>query len=164
VDTTIGPLVAERGTTACNEVAVAAVTSAMTPLKVTMSLATLGSKPEPLIVTAGVAGPVTGLTASTAGPSEARVNTGPCAVDPATVTATGPVVTVAGTCTAREVSLALVTVAGTPLKVTVVPLAAKPLPCRRTVAPGRADTGTMLKTEICVAANRVTAETLSASS
>jgi hypothetical protein len=134
--TVIGPVDALAGTVAVNEVALAAVTVPATPLNLTLFAASVAPKFVPVRVTEVPAGPLEGVKPVIAGVTLKLLLLVP--VNPLAFTAIAPVVTPAGAVTVSEVELAAVTVAATPLKVTVFAAGVLPkfTPVIVTVVPG----------------------------
>ena len=115
--TTTGPVVAPAGTVTEIEVSLQSLAVAPVPLKVTVLVACAAPKLVPVISTVVPSGPESGLRLPIAG---ATVKETPLLAVPSTVTTTSPVAAPIGTATVIEVSLQLVGVAATPLKVTVL--------------------------------------------
>jgi hypothetical protein len=118
--TLIGPVVAPAGTTATRDVAVALVTLAATPLKPTVFAEAVVLKLAPEIVTWVPTPPLVGVNPDIVGGGTTVKFDALVAVCPATVTLIGPVAAPVGTLVVIEVVLELVTVAVTPLKLTLL--------------------------------------------
>lgn len=144
--TVIFPVVAPEGTVTVRLVALAALTVAVVLLNLTVLFAGVALKLVPVMVTADPTPPEEGEKLVTEGtvvksPVEVPVN-------PPTVTAILPVVAPLGTVTVRDVVVCAVTVAVTPLNVTVFcpGVALKELPDIVTVVPPVPDVGEKLLT------------------
>lgn len=110
---------APLGTEVDIDVAVEAVTVDPTPPITTVLFAGVTSKPVPVMVTAVPTAPVLGLMPETVGAPTVKL-LGDVTAPPAVVTDTDPVVAPLGTEVVIEVAVEVVTVAGFPLKVTVL--------------------------------------------
>ena len=141
--TTTLPVVAVVGTAAVIEVSLQLVGVASTPLKVTVLVPCVAPKCSPVIVTDAPFRPDTGSSRVIEGAGRVTLKVSPLLAWPPTVTTTGPVAAPAGAGAVIEVSLQLVAVAATPLKVTVlVPCAApKCTPAIVTTVPTSPDMG-----------------------
>ena len=140
--TTTLPEVAPAGTSTVIEVSLQLLGDPLTPLKATVEVPRVAPKFAPVTLTVVPTGPEVGFKEPMIG-SVPTVKETPLLACPPTVTTTGPVVAPAGAVTVIDVSLQLVGVAVTPLKVTVdVPcVAPKLLPLISTVAPSRPEIG-----------------------
>ena len=119
--TTTGPVPASAGTATRISSSFQLLAEAQTPLKLTPPISAAGPKFPPRIVTTVPSKPSMGLTVPIAGPlppAPVTVNSTPALGRPPTVTATPPVVAPGGTVTVMELSLQLVGVDPTPLKLT----------------------------------------------
>jgi hypothetical protein len=117
--TETGPVVAPVGTATVSDVAVAVVTVARVPLNLTVLFAGVALKFDPVMLTVVPGQPEVGIMLVTVGAGTEKL-TVDTAVPPVVVTETGPVVAPLGTTTVSEVSVAAVTVAVVPLKLTVL--------------------------------------------
>src|SRR5262249_42201746 len=134
VITVTGPVVAPAGTVVLIVVALVTDAGAATPLNFTVLPPT---KVVPVIVTLVPTAPLSGVRLSIVGTT---LKVGPSAAPPGVVTATTPVVAVAGTCVSMCVSsLPPSTVAATPLNFTAAP--ARLVPWIVTAAPAGAPPG-----------------------
>jgi hypothetical protein len=123
--TVTGPLVAPAGTTAVMVDALQLATDATVPLKRTVLEPCVLPKPVPVIVIVLPTPPDVGFTELTIG-CVSTVKGEPLLATPATVTVTRPVVALEGTVAVIDVVLQLVTVAVTPLNLTVLVLCVAP--------------------------------------
>ena len=144
--TTTSPVAAPSGTVAVIEVSLQLVAVAGVPLKLTVLAPRTAPKLVPAISTDAPSGPESGLRLAIAG---ATVKVTPSLAVPSTVTTTSPVVAPIGTAARISVSLQLVAVAATPLKLTVlVPCdAPKCTPVISTAVPSGPDTGSSEPTD-----------------
>ena len=118
--TTTLPVVAPLGTGTTMLVALQLVGVAVVPLKVTVLVPCVAPKFVPVIVTDVPTGPDVGLRLEMLGPGLVTVKATPLLATPLTVITTLPVVAPFGTGTTMLVTLQLVGVPTTPLKVTVL--------------------------------------------
>jgi hypothetical protein len=112
----MGPLVAPAGTVVTIWVDVLPVTTAAVPLKVTASLAAIGSKFVPVMVTVMPTEALSGVKIG--GASTVKPVADVARETPSTVTLIGPLVAPEGTVVTIWVGVLLVTTAAVPLKVT----------------------------------------------